>query len=306
MTIQQMNYFIEACRCGNITTAAEHLFISPSGLRLALHRIEQELGCRLLDWNAGGVRPTEDGIFFLKNASEICRLYGECEERFGLRVSEPNVVKVAIGEHFPNLFVTSLMAAFNRSDGKYRADYKDFYDAQTAVGDGSAEMGFDTGPVDRKNFICTPILSYPIFAVVSEAGDLGGYDTLPPECLDGREVILNEKRSRNREFFSACRKCGVTPVPTDIVGRELTVFFGVQINPHRVGITNVESAEAVAIPGIRAIPIGDPAFREEIYMFRKRGDYAAPAVEQLERFCLKELEQLTDDERPAAGRRRPE
>ena len=55
MTIQQLNYYIEACRCGAISTAAERLYISPSGLRLALHRIEQELGCKLLDWGAKGV-----------------------------------------------------------------------------------------------------------------------------------------------------------------------------------------------------------------------------------------------------------
>lgn len=297
MTIQQMNYYIEACRCGSITTAAERLFISASGLRLALHRMEQELGCKLLDWNTKGLRPTEEGVYFLEKASEIYRLYSECEEHFGIRQSEPNVAKVAVGEHFPNLFITSLLAAFNRSSGKYRVDYKDFFDAQAAVGDGTVELGFDSGTVDRKNFVCVPIIKYPIFAVVNEAGPLAEYDTLPPECLNGREVVLQEKRSRNAEFFEACRKLGITPIPTDTVGRELTVFFGVQINPNRVGVTNVESAEAITIAGVKAIPIDDPSFCERIYMFRKRGDYISPATEQLERFIKQEILWIPEEER---------
>ncbi len=298
MTIQQLNYYIEACRCGAISTAAERLYISPSGLRLALHRIEQELGCKLLDWGAKGVRPTENGIFFLKKACEICRLYGECEEHLGIRNSEPFVAKAAVGEHFPNLFVTSLLAAFNRQAGKYCVEYKDFFDAQTAVGDGTMEIGFDSGPVDRKNFICFPIISYPIYAVVSEKGPLAEYDRLPPQCLDGREVVLNEKSSNNAEFFEACRKCGVEPLVSDTVGRELTVFFGIQINPRRIGITNIESAEAIVIPGVKAIPIDDPAFREQIYMFRKRGDYLSPAVEALEKFIKNELERVPEETEP--------
>ena len=298
MTIQQLNYYIEACRCGSIAIAADRLYISPSGLRLALHRMEQELGCKLLDWSAKGVRPTEDGIFFLKRVSEMCRIYGECEEHFGLRVSEPNVAKVAVGEHFPNLFVTSLLAAFNRTGGRYRVEYKDFFDAQSAVGDGTMELGFDSGPVDRKNFVCVPIIKYPMYAVVSETGPFGNYECLPPRCLDRAEVVLDERRSRNADFFDACKKCGVNPVASDTVGRELTVFDGVQINPHRIGITNVESAEAIVIPGVKAIPIGDAAFCERIYMFRKRGDYTSPAVEQLERFIKDELNHIPEEERP--------
>ena len=83
--------------------------------------------------------------------------------------------------------------------------------------------------------------------------------------------------------------------PTDTVGRELTVFFGVQVAPRRVGITNVECAETVSIPGLQVIPIDGPEFFEQIYMFRKRGDYLTPAGEQLERFVKSELEKCPED-----------
>lgn len=295
MTLQQLNYFIEACRCNSIATAAERLYISPSGLRMALHRIEQELGCKLLDWGAKGVRPTEEGIYFLKRACEISSIYGQIEEHYGLRTSEPFVAKVAVGEHFPNLFVTSLCAAFNRSSGKHRVMYRDFFDAQTAVGDGAMEIGFDSGPVDRKNFVAEHIIDYPIYAVVNEKGPFGEYEALPPRCLDGTEIIVNEKRSRNAEFYKACRKHHVEPITCDTVGRELTVFYGVQIDQRRIGITNVECAEVISIPGIKVIPIDSRDFVEQIFMFRKRGDYISPAAELFESFVKSELKRNPDE-----------
>lgn len=294
MTIQQMHYFIETCRCGRISLAAEALHISPNGLRLALHRIEQELNCKLMEWGASGIELTEDGRFFLKTATDICHTYGQCEEHFHLKTPEPDIAKVAVGEKFPNLYVTHLLAAFAGSAGKYSCIYKDFYDAQSAVADGLMEIGFDTGPVDKKQFVTETIAQYPIYAVVSCAGPYGDLEELPAGHLDGAEIIINEKRSKNVEFFSACRKAGVSPVVTDVVGRELTVWFGVEINPDRIGITNVESAGATKVEGLKAIPITGKDFVESVYMFHKRGNYLSAGAERLETFVKKCLEKMPD------------
>lgn len=305
MTIQQMNYYIETCRLGRISLAAEALHISPNGLRLALHRTEQELNCKLFEWGASGISLTKDGIYFLRQATEICEHYRKCEEHFHLTKPEPYIAKVAVGEKFPNLDVTHFLAGFNWTGGQYSCVYQDFYDAQSAVADGSKEIGFDIGPIDRKKFVTFTIAQYPIYAIVSTEGPLGDLDKLPPEKLHGAEIILNEKRSKNADFFSACHKCGIEPVVTDIVGRELTVWFGIQINPHRIGITNIESALATDLPGVKAIPIDSKAFTETVYMFRKRGNYLSPAAERLEQYVkravsrheLQSIRQLTNREK---------
>lgn len=290
MTIQQMHYFIETCNYGRIAPAAEALHISPNGLRLALHRIEQELNCKLMEWGASGINLTEDGIFFLKSATDICRIYSKCEEHFNLKIPEPNVAKVAVGDKFPNLFVTNILAAFRKTHGPYSCIYKDFYDAQSAVADGTMELGFDIGPIDKKTFVTYTVARYPIYAIVHEDGPFGSLEQLPPEKLHQAEIIINEKRSKNADFFGACHKHGIEPVLTDVVGRELTVWFGVQVNPERIGITNVESATTTSIPGLKAIRIDSEDFIEAVYMFRKRGNYLSPAGERLEQFVKATVE----------------
>ncbi len=151
MTIQQLNYFVETCRHSSITEAAKHLYISPAGLRLALHRIEQEFNCKLLTWGSKGVTPTEEGHFLLDHARKICGLYNSCEEHLGAKAQEETTVNVAISSYIQNHYIASILADFNRAKCKYQVIYKDYSNAQAAVDEGKAQIGFDSGFIDKKS-----------------------------------------------------------------------------------------------------------------------------------------------------------
>lgn len=44
MTLQQLKYIVTVAECGNITEAAEKLFIAQPSLTSAIHNIEEEMG----------------------------------------------------------------------------------------------------------------------------------------------------------------------------------------------------------------------------------------------------------------------
>jgi len=43
LTLQQLNYLVTVAECGNITEAAEKLFISQPSLSAVIHNLEQDL-----------------------------------------------------------------------------------------------------------------------------------------------------------------------------------------------------------------------------------------------------------------------
>ena len=47
MTLQQLFYLVTVADCGNITEAAEKLFISQPSLSAAIHNLENEMGLQL-------------------------------------------------------------------------------------------------------------------------------------------------------------------------------------------------------------------------------------------------------------------
>ena len=62
MREKKNEYFLKVCETGNITTAAEELFISRSVLSRALHELEEEFGATLFTRSKQGVELTESGV----------------------------------------------------------------------------------------------------------------------------------------------------------------------------------------------------------------------------------------------------
>ena len=61
MNHQYVQYFLEIAQCGNVTKAAEHLYMSTPSLSKYIRAFESELGYRLFVRNNRGVELTEEG-----------------------------------------------------------------------------------------------------------------------------------------------------------------------------------------------------------------------------------------------------
>lgn len=68
MTLQQLNYLVTVAECGNITEAAEKLFISQLSLSTAIHNLEKEMGVTAFVRSNKGVVVTREGEKLLSYA----------------------------------------------------------------------------------------------------------------------------------------------------------------------------------------------------------------------------------------------
>lgn len=66
MELNQMHYFVEVAKTGNITKAAQALFITQPALSRVILRLEQEMGTPLFDRHGGRVTLNEHGKVFLR------------------------------------------------------------------------------------------------------------------------------------------------------------------------------------------------------------------------------------------------
>ena len=115
MDLKQLEYIVTIAEKGNISKAAESLFISQSGLNQYLIKLEKDLGVRLFDRNKHFLRPTQAGKIYVKNAIEILKIqrntYSMLEDLKGNVSGE-----VALGlthEHGIDIF-TSVFPQFNQ------------------------------------------------------------------------------------------------------------------------------------------------------------------------------------------------
>ena len=74
MDLRALMSFVTVCRLGNITRAAEALYISQPALTRQIQELEQELGCQLLVRSTRSLSLTDNGYLFMLRAQEILDL----------------------------------------------------------------------------------------------------------------------------------------------------------------------------------------------------------------------------------------
>lgn len=91
MTLQQLKYVITVAECGNITEAAEKLFIVQPSLTSAIHSIEDEIGITAFIRSNKGVELTRDGEVLLSYARQVLEQADLMTEHFkGEHSQEPH------------------------------------------------------------------------------------------------------------------------------------------------------------------------------------------------------------------------
>ena len=82
MTLQQLTYLVTVADCGNITDAAEKLFISQPSLSAAIHTLEKEMGVTAFIRSNKGVVTTREGEELLSFARMILEQTDNMKDHF--------------------------------------------------------------------------------------------------------------------------------------------------------------------------------------------------------------------------------
>ena len=84
MTLQQLTYIKMTAECGNITEAAEKLFISQPSLSAAIHNLEKEMGVTIFVRSKKGVVLTREGEELLSYAGMLLEQVDIMKEHCGV------------------------------------------------------------------------------------------------------------------------------------------------------------------------------------------------------------------------------
>ena len=126
MTLQQLTYIKMTAECGNITEAAEKLFISQPSLSAAIHNLEKEMGVTIFVRSKKGVVLTREGEELLSYAGMLLEQVDIMKEHFG--VGKARMPKFSVScQHYSfavNAFVDVVQtydaAKYDLSSGKHR------------------------------------------------------------------------------------------------------------------------------------------------------------------------------------------
>ena len=213
MTLQQLAYIKMTAECGNITEAAEKLFISQPSLSAAIHNLEKEMGVTIFVRSKKGVVLTREGEELLSYAGMLLEQADIMKEHFG--VGKARMPKFSVScQHYSfavNAFVDVVQA--------YDAEKYDFILRETQTGeiiddvaDGKSELGVIylsehneevlTKLIKKTGLIFEELFTAEPHVFISNRHPLAAKEKIQLEDLKPYPYLTYEQGERNSFYYA--------------------------------------------------------------------------------------------------------
>ena len=109
MNTDQIAYFIDIAKTGSINTTAKRMFSSQQAVSDAIKRMEQELGCTILERSKRGVSLTDDGKYVLQHVLPIMKQYQILPQHFQQTDTPSGKLQIGVAQFATNIILTNLI-----------------------------------------------------------------------------------------------------------------------------------------------------------------------------------------------------
>ncbi len=148
--------FYVTASCGNITQAAEKLFLTQPSVSKHIRKLEEELGCVLFRRTKRGVSLTTEGQALMRRIEPACRLiYAAEKEIRSLQSLEEGVVSIASTEMSFKTYVLPAMMLFQEKHPKVHVRFSNHLNENMIrlLRDGEIDIAIIHEPFQKESFM---------------------------------------------------------------------------------------------------------------------------------------------------------
>ncbi|MGN0402091.1 MAG: LysR family transcriptional regulator [Acetatifactor sp.] len=239
MTLQQLTYLVTVAETGNITEAAEQLFISQPSLSAAIHNLEKEMGVTAFVRSSKGVVVTREGEELLSYARMLLEQADIMKEHFG--TGDKRTPKFAVSCQHYSFAVNAFVDVVNQ----YDADKYSFILRETQTGEiiddvaqGKSELGIlylseHNEEVLKKLIKKNELLFEELFVAkphvfICKDHPLAGKSSISIDDLRPYPYLVFEQGERNSFYFSE-EFLSMLDMPKNIQVRDRATLFNLVI-----------------------------------------------------------------------------
>ena len=284
MNTKELQYFMKVCEEQSINKAAGKLFITQQGLSRVIANLEKNLNVKLLERNARGVFPTEEGQYLYEKCEKLICMLDEIEA--GMKQMANRRKRLTIG------YACGVMHAFSfQLIQKYKSEHREMeitceeflnQELIDKITQSEIDVGFIIGKNSSGELVKEQLTERQMVILVYPGHPFYEKDGIYIRELENEPLIMQGERSfLYYEFQRMCRQCGFEP---QIVVKTMESAMTRKLCREHVGIgLDVDfELEETALEGIRKIPIMDHltwvvqmAYRNDSRNFSNIKEFAA-------------------------------
>lgn len=155
MTLDQLRIFVEVAERGHVTRAAEALGMSQSAASAAITALETAYQIRLFDRVGRGIRLSEAGRIFLREARPVLDRASMARSVLQDLSGNPGPVAIAASQTIAAHWLPRRLAAFHAANPQLRFNVviRNTNEVEIAVVEGEANVGLVEGPTQHSALI---------------------------------------------------------------------------------------------------------------------------------------------------------
>lgn len=283
MNFRVLKAFLTVCEYGNITKAAEVLYITQPALSRQIQEMEKEYNCKLLIRGKRKIELTESGNLLQLRAAELIEMH----ERLKRELDETNeslsgIVRIGCVESNVAIILNDLLTQWRAQSKslKFEVYSGDGNDIRKMLDENKLDLGICLEPIEVAKYESFSFHTKDRWgAVVNTASELGKYDKIDksnianiPLILPRRPIVIDKLISWFGLEEHSLQIVGYHNIPTNMLPMVKTA---------PVALLCVEgSFDIRPVEGLRFIPL-DPVRHVRHCLIRRRKHVLSKAAEML-------------------------
>ncbi|POR40447.1 MAG: LysR family transcriptional regulator [Oxalobacteraceae bacterium] len=283
LNLHLLRFFATVAQTGSFSRAAEELHVSQPAISQGVRDFELQVGCRLLDRGARGVRPTREGEALLRHAKTLFAMERAAEEElYALRGLGSGMLRIGASTTIATYMIPTYLGIFHRA---YPGVELSIISANTRaivalLIEHAIDVALVEGPVEEPSIVSEAWRQDEMVLIASpDHAFANAAEPIDPARISEEIFIVREPGSGSREIVSEALSANkICPIRRLVVGSTEAIK---QLVASGLGVAMVSVAtirDQISIGTIVVVPVRDLRIERILWRLSVVGRLSNPAT----------------------------
>jgi len=280
-----LKIFYFAAKYGNLSLAAEALYITQPAVTKGIQRLQEYYGVKFVNRFGKKLALTDAGEILYDIAEKIFEMESQAEESISdFQQQKRGHIRIHSSESFGAYYLPSIINRFSKANPHIRISVNILPTEQVVENSISLnnDLGFISSPVEHNKVTVREVLEDRLVIVAPPDHPLTRKGSLEPRDLKGQSMIMHEKGSATRIFVDDfIRKNDISiTIPLEL-SSNMAIKKAVQ---ERIGIAMISRkivSEEIQRGELKAILFSNQQMKRKFYMVHHKDKYFSEPLKSL-------------------------
>ncbi len=285
MNFNQLKIFYFAVKSGNLSAAAEDLFITQPAVTKGIQRFQEFYELKFIDYVGKKLVLTDAGEVLFEIADKIFEMETHAEESIrDFQQRKRGHIRIMSSESFGDYYLPEVIIPFCKAYPLVRVSMNILPTELVVESTASlqCDIGFISYPVDHAKLAVREILEDELVIITPRSHPLAGRHMLRAHDLEGQPLIMHEEGSAPRRAIDDfVQRHGITiKIPMELtsnraIKRAVEHGIGIALISRKVAKEEIEQKRLIALS------LADPAMKRKFFLVHHKGKYMSESLQRL-------------------------